>query len=121
MNYQKLIIVGNATNDAERRTSKDGSVSYTTFGVGVSRGKDASTFFPVTVFGKHGQAVAEYITKGRQLLVEGRTTPQIASLLHISEKTVGTHRQHIMDKLDIHNIAALTKYALREGLTFLEP
>ena len=72
MNYQKLIIVGNATNDAERRTSKDGSVPYTTFGVGVSRGKDASTFFPVTVFGKHGQAVAEYITKGRQVLVEGR-------------------------------------------------
>ena len=72
MNYQKLIIVGNATNDAERRTSKDGTVGYTTFSVGVGRGKDASTFFPVTVFGKHGQAVAEYITKGRQVLVEGR-------------------------------------------------
>ena len=72
MNYQKLIIVGNATNDAERRTSKDGNVAYTTFSVGVSKGKDASTFFPVTVFGKHGQAVTEYITKGRQVLVEGR-------------------------------------------------
>ena len=72
MNYQKLIIVGNATKDAERRTSKDGSVAYTTFRVGVSRGEDASIFFPVTVFGKHGQAVAEYITKGRQVLVEGR-------------------------------------------------
>ena len=72
MNYQKLIIVGNATNDAERRTSQNGGVAYTTFRVGVSRGKDASTFFPVTVFGKHGQAVAEYITKGRQVLVEGR-------------------------------------------------
>ena len=72
MNYQKLILVGNATNDAERRTSRDGNVAFTTFSVGVSRGKDTSTFFPVTVFGKHGQAVAEYITKGRQVLVEGR-------------------------------------------------
>lgn len=72
MDYQKLIIAGNATSDAERHTSKDGKVAYTNFSVGVSHGKDASTYFPVTVFGKHGEAVAKYITKGRQVLVEGR-------------------------------------------------
>ena len=55
-----------------------------------------------------------------QLIVEGNTTPEIARTLNVSEKTVGTHRQHIMDKLDIHSIAELTKYAIREGLTFLE-
>jgi DNA-binding NarL/FixJ family response regulator len=55
-----------------------------------------------------------------QLIVEGNTTPEIASVLNVSEKTVGTHRQHIMEKLDIHTIAELTKYAIREGLTFLE-
>ena len=55
-----------------------------------------------------------------QLLVEGNTTPEIARVLNVSEKTVGTHRQHIMEKLDIHTIAELTKYAVREGLTFLE-
>jgi len=37
--------------------------------------------------------------------------------LSVSVKTIDTHRQHIMDKLDIHNIAELTRYAIREGLT----
>ena len=74
MDYQKLILVGNATVDAEQRTSKKGDVSYTTFSVGVSEGKDKTTFFPITVFGKHGEAVAKYVTKGRQVLVEGRVT-----------------------------------------------
>ncbi|MFO8011950.1 MAG: response regulator transcription factor [Phycisphaerae bacterium] len=52
-----------------------------------------------------------------QLLTEGHGTKQIARHLHVSTKTVDTHRQHIMDKLDIHNVAELTKYAIREGLT----
>jgi single-stranded DNA-binding protein len=72
MNYQRLILVGNATGDAQRRTSKKGDMAYTTFNVGVGGGKDRTTFFPVVVFGKHGEAVDKYITKGRQVLVEGR-------------------------------------------------
>jgi len=55
-----------------------------------------------------------------QLFAEGRTTKQIAACLYISVKTVETHRKQIMDKLDIHSIAELTKYAIREGLTSLE-
>ena len=55
-----------------------------------------------------------------QLLAEGRTTKQVASLLHVSVKTVETHRRNIMNKLDIHSMAELTKYAVREGLTSLE-
>jgi DNA-binding NarL/FixJ family response regulator len=55
-----------------------------------------------------------------QLLAEGKTTKQIAALLHVSVKTIETHRQQIMDRLNIHSIAELTKYAIREGLTFLE-
>lgn len=54
-----------------------------------------------------------------QLLSEGRTTKQITFLLKVSIKTIETHRQHIMDKLKIHSIAELTKYAIREGLTSL--
>ena len=72
MNYHKIILVGNVTRDAQRHTSKKGDVTYTTFRVAVGDSKDRTIFFPVTVFGKHGEAVAEYITKGRQLLVEGR-------------------------------------------------
>lgn len=55
-----------------------------------------------------------------QLLAEGKTTKQIAGLLFVSAKTVESHRQQIMERLGIHSIAELTKYAIREGLTFLE-
>jgi single-stranded DNA-binding protein len=72
MNYQKLIIAGNATKDAQARQSKDGEKTFATFDVGVSDGKDKTTYFPVVVFGKQGEAVAKYVTKGRQVLVEGR-------------------------------------------------
>lgn len=52
-----------------------------------------------------------------QLLAEGSSTKQIALKLHISAKTVETHRRQMMDKLNIHNVAELTKYAIRKGLT----
>jgi len=55
-----------------------------------------------------------------QLLAEGKSTKQIALKLHISGKTVETHRRQIMNKLDIHTVAELTKYAIRKGLTSLE-
>jgi single-stranded DNA-binding protein len=73
MDYQKIILSGNATDDAKRKESKSGDVQFTTFSVGVSGGKERkTTFFPVTVFGKYGETVAEHVTKGRQVLVEGR-------------------------------------------------
>ncbi|MBS1113821.1 MAG: nreC 3 [Nitrospirae bacterium] len=56
-----------------------------------------------------------------QLIAEGKSTKQIASVLNLSVKTIETHRQQIMEKLDMHSIAQLTKYAIREGLTSLEP
>ena len=52
-----------------------------------------------------------------QLLVEGKSSKEIAGLLQLSLKTVETHRQHVMQKLNIHNIADLTKFAIRQGLT----
>jgi two-component system response regulator NreC len=55
-----------------------------------------------------------------QLLAEGRSTREIANQLHVSAKTVETHRKHIMDRLKLRSIAELTKYAIREGLTSLE-
>ena len=55
-----------------------------------------------------------------QLLTEGKTTKHIAAQCPVSVKTIETHRQHIMDKLGIHSVAELTKYAIREGLTSLD-
>lgn len=52
-----------------------------------------------------------------QLMAEGHGTREIGELLHISMKTVSSHREHIMDKLGIRSIAGLTKYAIRQGLT----
>jgi DNA-binding NarL/FixJ family response regulator len=54
-----------------------------------------------------------------QLMAEGKTTKEVAAHLNVSIKTVETHRMNIMTKLDIHSIAELTKYAIREGLTSL--
>ena len=55
-----------------------------------------------------------------QLIAEGRTVNQISEKLHLSVKTIESHRKNIMDKLDIHSVAELTKFAVREGLTSLE-
>jgi DNA-binding NarL/FixJ family response regulator len=51
-----------------------------------------------------------------QLIAEGQTTKEIASLLGISVKTAETHRSRIMDKLDIHETAGLVRYAIRRGM-----
>lgn len=56
-----------------------------------------------------------------QLLAEGKTTKQIGRKLYISPKTVEAHRLRVMDKLEIDNVAQLTKYAIQEGLTEAEP
>jgi len=55
-----------------------------------------------------------------QLLAEGNTTKQIAHRLNLSIKTIESHRRNIMEKLKIHSIAELTKFAIREGLTTLD-
>ena len=51
-----------------------------------------------------------------QLIAEGSTTKEIAKKLGLSGKTVETHRAQMMDALDIHDIAGLTRYAIRVGL-----
>ncbi|HXC35088.1 MAG TPA: LuxR C-terminal-related transcriptional regulator, partial [Candidatus Acidoferrales bacterium] len=63
-----------------------------------------------------------------QLVAEGESNKQIAAELSIRIKTVEKHREHLMQKLDIHNTAALTRYAIGTGiiessvqLTVLEP
>jgi DNA-binding NarL/FixJ family response regulator len=51
-----------------------------------------------------------------QLIAEGYTAPQISKQLFISIKTVAKHRQNIRDKLNIHTVAGLTRYALKNQI-----
>ena len=55
-----------------------------------------------------------------QLIAEGHSTTDVAARLHVSRKTVETHRKNIKLKLDLQSVAELTKFAIREGITSLE-
>jgi|SRR5215471_9995099 len=55
-----------------------------------------------------------------QLVAEGKSTKEIAASLYVSIKTVETHRRQIMGRLNLLNIAQLTKFAVREGITSVQ-
>jgi DNA-binding NarL/FixJ family response regulator len=77
---------------------------------------------PARVRGR-GAGNRELAPREREILrhiAEGRTTKEIAARLGIGVKTVETHRRRMMEKLNLHSIAELTKYAVLEGLTTLE-
>lgn len=73
----------------------------------------------------HGGAGAESRALGRRerevlrLIAEGLRSLAIAEQLHVSPATVEVHRRNIMRKLDLHTVADLTKYAIREGIIAL--
>ena len=67
-----------------------------------------------------GNAAAKLGQREREvlaLLAEGKSSSEIAARMHIAASTVEVHRRNIMRKLDLHSVAELTKYAIREGLT----
>ena len=73
--------------------------------------------------GHTAQESAQLTTRERQvlqLLAEGKSSKQIATVLEVSEATVVKHRQNIMEKLDLHSVAELTKYAIQQGITSVE-
>jgi DNA-binding NarL/FixJ family response regulator len=55
-----------------------------------------------------------------QLVVEGKSSVEIANILSLSPKTVETYRSHLMQKLDINDVPGLVKFAIRQGLTTLD-
>jgi DNA-binding NarL/FixJ family response regulator len=56
-----------------------------------------------------------------QLIAEGHATKAIAERLHLSVKTIGTHREHLMCKLDTRSMAGLVKHAIQNGLVSADP
>ena len=55
-----------------------------------------------------------------QLIAEGKSNKDISDMLNISMKTVEVHRAHLMEKLDLHNTADLTRYAIKKGIVGLD-
>jgi DNA-binding CsgD family transcriptional regulator len=55
-----------------------------------------------------------------QLVAEGKTTKEVAAGLSMSVRTAESHRREIMRKLKLHNVADLTRYAIREGLVCVD-
>ena len=55
-----------------------------------------------------------------QLISEGKSTKEIAALLFVSIKTIESHRKHLMEKLGLFTVADLTRFAIKEGLIFIE-
>ncbi len=52
-----------------------------------------------------------------RLVAEGKSNKEIAAALGVAPRTVDAHRQHIMERLNLHTVAELTKFAIRQGLT----
>lgn len=77
-------------------------------------------FEPVAVNSSAFASLSNREREVLQMIAEGKSTKEIATALFVSVKTIETHRQQIMNKLNIHSIAGLTKYAIREGLTSAE-
>jgi two-component system, NarL family, nitrate/nitrite response regulator NarL len=65
---------------------------------------------------RNGNRLSSREVEVLQLIAEGRANKQVAAELGVSFKTVDKHRQHLMSKLDIHDIAGLTRYAIAEGI-----
>lgn len=85
-------------------------------GLVVDRSTQTHVAGEVTAYSTLGAREREVL----QLVAEGKTSGQTAKEMHISIKTVETHRRNIAQKLGLHGTAELTKYAVREGLTSLD-
>jgi DNA-binding NarL/FixJ family response regulator len=66
--------------------------------------------------GKSGNRLSSREVEVLQLIAEGKPNKQVAAELDVSFKTVDKHRQHLMSKLNIHDVAGLTRYAIAEGI-----
>jgi len=65
---------------------------------------------------KSGNRLSSREIEVLQLIAEGKPNKQVAAELGVTFKTVDKHRQHLMSKLDIHDVAGLTRYAIAEGI-----
>ena len=79
-------------------------------------GRDQKTQDREVNFKKKSNHLSSREVEVLQLIAEGKPNKQVAAELGVSFKTVDKHRQHLMAKLNIHDVAGLTRYALAEGI-----
>jgi DNA-binding NarL/FixJ family response regulator len=89
--------------------SKHVIASYLRRAGGADAGGDEETPSPVALLTPRQREIL-------QLIAEGHSTKEIAATLHLSVKTVETHRMQLMGRLDVHDVAGLVRYAIRIGL-----
>lgn len=77
--------------------------------------KTQQTFFNINALKEKSNLTARE-TEILQLIVQEKTTKEIAKELHLSEKTIETHRSNLMLKLDVKNIAGMVRKAIMQGL-----
>ena len=109
--YLSPRVAGVVVDDYVRRLPGDRGADGDASGRGAGSGHD-----PANAFQKLTAREREVL----QLMAEGYATKEIATRLHVSVKTVETHRRQLMEKLQLYSVAEVTKYAIREGLTSLE-
>ena len=91
--YQPLIINGNLGSDAELRFATDGTPVCTfslASGRVISKGKDETTWYRVTLFGKRAEVLANYLLKGVSVIVQGRLKPDENGNPRVYQRKDGT-------------------------------
>ena len=78
--------------------------------------RDPKSLDPGKQFPKKSNHLSSREMEVLQLIAEGQANKQVAAELGVSFKTVDKHRQHLMGKLNIHDVAGLTRYAIAEGI-----
>ena len=125
--YVQQAVLAGATGFLQKQTSSDN------LGRAIREVHQGSTFFSDSIsrrlrgsnqeppdrgaqFQKRSNCLSPRETEVLQLIVEGMPNKQVAAVLGLSFKTVDKHRQHLMAKLDIHDISGLTRYAIGAGI-----
>ncbi|MHB1844176.1 MAG: response regulator [Deltaproteobacteria bacterium] len=117
-----VVLSMHATAEHVRRAREGGAAAYVVKGSGVRELAAAIRRATEGGFGPFPSAadpLAELTAREREVLVEialGGSNREIAQRLGISIHTVNSHRVHLMEKLDLHDVAALTRFAVRLGL-----
>lgn len=106
--YDELILAINTVNNGNKYLSNE--ITDVLIHEYIGKQNDAEVMDPI---------LSDREQEVLKLMAEGKTSNEIAELLFVSVKTIGTHKQHIYEKLDLNSTADLVKYAIKKGIISL--